>query len=434
MFIQIWQIAPQALFNRCSNLQLVNGSHKIPKVQNDNLSLALFRTLEEHGHNIKEFEFSQGTIKSDQLLEMPTVMGRLTTITIRSGHFNKFHFGKDTGSDPELVPSMMQTLGSLCSSLRHLDLRQYDNLYKDDLEVLLFGLRGSLVSLKVGDWSGQGRDELLIGHSPFKNCTLLEKLMVYDGGDAEDVKAICRLGNLKELAFVKMDEFKDDFDFGDENEEDEDGITDKDFQQAFDQKQLINLHTFDLSGHRKFGRRATAALLQNCPNLTRWSCNEIGQIEGLVRMVQDFGPREIKLKKLHVNMTLDKNELMVVTSLRNLDELHMCGERLTGQDYRDAFKRGSLVNLQVLNLTDCHNLDNEGLKAVLKGSPKLRKILLYPLPKVAGFGDIFADCNLKHLDTVSFPFDCPNFRDHHVNVLKRSCPKLKKIFVNQIDY
>jgi hypothetical protein len=154
-FLQIWQNAPQTLLDRCPNLQtleihslieslvdfavrncaliqqLVIGSLGMPKVQNDNLSLALFRTLEEHGHNIREFEFRQGTIKICQLLEMPTVLGRLTSLTL----------GKNTGRDSQLVSSVMQTLGSLCSNLRHLDLRQYENLYKDDLEILLFGLR-----------------------------------------------------------------------------------------------------------------------------------------------------------------------------------------------------------------------------------------------------------------------------------------------------
>jgi hypothetical protein len=356
-FLQIWQNAPQTLLDRCPNLQtleihslieslvdfavrncaliqqLVIGSLGMPKVQNDNLSLALFRTLEEHGHNIREFEFRQGTIKICQLLEMPTVLGRLTSLTL----------GKNTGRDSQLVSSVMQTLGSLCSNLRHLDLRQYENLYKDDLEILLFGLRGSLISLKVGDWSCERRDELLIGHSPFDNdnCPLLEKLLVYDGGDAEDVKAICRLSNLKELSFVKEKQFRDDFDL--EDEEDESEITDEDFQEAFDQKQLISLQKFAICGHHKFGSKATASLLKNCPKLTLWGCYEVGQIEGLVKVVHDCGPKVIRLKKLYVHMTLKKNEFMVATSLCNLDELHMCCEGMSkqGRVSRESRQLGS---------------------------------------------------------------------------------------------
>lgn len=59
----------------------------------------------------------------------------------------------------------------MCTILKHLHLDLDLDLL--DLEVLLFGLNNSLVSLKLGEFSEKHRGEC--DRSPFSHCTMLKK-------------------------------------------------------------------------------------------------------------------------------------------------------------------------------------------------------------------------------------------------------------------
>jgi hypothetical protein len=48
-------------------------------------SPAMYRTLEEHGHTIRDLHLQECFVKSDDLLEMATLLGRLTTLTLDQG-------------------------------------------------------------------------------------------------------------------------------------------------------------------------------------------------------------------------------------------------------------------------------------------------------------------------------------------------------------
>jgi hypothetical protein len=184
----------------------------------------------------------------------------------------------------------MQTLGNLCSNLRHLNFDidedsagEYD-LYKDDLDVLLFGLKDSLISLKLGYFNYERRDGLPVEHSPFVHCTFLQKLWLRRCLNAEDIKAVARLKSLKELGIGDRYPGED--------------IYDEDFEEAFQQRQLISLEQLELNGFRNFGKKATKALLKHCPNLTNWTiCYAFGQVNGLEEAVTHCGPNTLKLKK-----------------------------------------------------------------------------------------------------------------------------------------
>jgi hypothetical protein len=180
--------------------------------------LELFRTLEEHGHNITELElkeqkFEASPIQSGQLLAMPTLLGRLTLLTL-SGTLDS-HFSHD----------VMQTLGNLCSNLRHLDLDRYLSIYRDDLEILLAGLKDSLVSLKLNWLHDVRRDENQVDHSPFVHSTMLENLS-YIHGNGDDIKAIGRLGRLEKLSI---------------SESSIQNVSAQDFRDAFQRGNLVNL-------------------------------------------------------------------------------------------------------------------------------------------------------------------------------------------------
>jgi hypothetical protein len=97
---------------------------------------------------------------------------------------------------------------------------------------------------------------------------------------------------------------------------------------------------------------------------------------------------------------------------------------LSSQDFRVAFQQGSLVNLEVLNLKICHNLDRDGFNALMKANSKLRHLSLHSLPRVTDYTDIFLECNLQNLE-VFFASHCPGFYDRDMDVLKSSCPKMK---------
>jgi hypothetical protein len=197
-------------------------------------------------------------------------------------------------------------------------------------------------------------DEL--DHSPFIHCTKLEKLWLKAGPKAKDLKAIGRLGSLQELFICDQ---KSD-------------ILDKDFQDAFEQQQLLSLQRLDIMAYSHFGKRAVQALLKYCPNLIEWSCSGIGEIKGLEESVTDCGTQRIKLQKLKFEYcTLTRNTMMAVANLSNLKELHVQGCEhkplpLAKCDYRDAFQpwMGNLFNLKVLKR--CDDLDKEGSRALLQ--------------------------------------------------------------------
>jgi hypothetical protein len=305
----------------------------------------------------------------------------------------------------------MQTLGNLCCNLRHLNLEYYYPLCKDDLSALLIGLKDSLVSLKLNNIRDGHREELQLENSPFIHCTLLEELSLMRGANAEDIKAIGRLRRLKKCVIIMR--------YEDENI----NINDKDFKEAFEQRQLISLQEFELRGCQLFGNNASKALLKCCPNLIHLTCCDVGLFDGLEEAVAD-------LQKLDISACeLNKNTVLSVSSLYNLRELTIDASRapnLSGSAYRDAFHQNNLVCLKVLKLQYCENLDSEGFKAILKGSSKLQIIVLCDLPGVAGYADIFAECNLEHLETFH-AFECPGFLGSDADFLKKICPNVREI-------
>jgi hypothetical protein len=244
----------------------------------------------------------------------------------------------------------VNTLGRLCSNLRHLDLEdyygqdhEYYNLVSADVEVLLSGCSATLVSLALCPFADALEEE----QSLFVHCTRLEKLVVKHGPNAEDMKTIGRLGCLKELTIASRRD-----------------VTDKEFEKTFEQ--LVSLQHLRLDGCLKLGHKAVKALLKNCTNLKSLSCKDIVEIEGLGEAVAHCGRQAIHLHKLHLSLcVLNRNDIMAVASLSNLRELHIneASEKefmLSKQDYRNAFQQpGSLVSLEVLCLSRCNNLGRD---------------------------------------------------------------------------
>jgi hypothetical protein len=262
------------------------------------------------------------------------------------------------------------------------------------------------------------RDGLPVEHSPFVHCTFLQKLWLRRCLNAEDIKAVARLKSLKELGIGDRYPGED--------------IYDEDFEEAFQQRQLISLEQLELNGFRNFGKKATMALLKHCPNLTNWTICD-GQVNGLEEAVTHCGPNTLKLKKLVIDHCwLNSNAITAVARLCNLRELQLDGrfsENLSSQDFYNAFQQGSLVNLEVLKLKFFHNLDSKGFGALLRGSSKLKRVDLKYLIKVSGYADIFAKCHLEHLETF-LAIHCPDLHDYDVDVLKQSCPKIKTLILH----
>jgi Leucine-rich repeat (LRR) protein len=172
------------------------------------------------------------------------------------------------------------------------------------------------------------------------------------------------------------------------------------------------------------------ALMKCCPNLKSMSCDRIIQIETIVKAFE-CGPT--KLQKLHLSgCKWNRNTIMSVASLSNLRELHLNArerfDNLMSHKYTDAFDQGNLINLEVLSLSHCRNLESKGLNTLLKGNLMLKCVKLVYLRNVASYADIFVECNLKHLETFHAIF-CPGFQDHDIEVLKRSCPRIRDIVI-----
>jgi hypothetical protein len=173
-------------------------------------------------------------------------------------------------------------------------------------------------------------------------------------------------------------------------------------------------------------------LLKYCPNLIEWSCSHIGEIRGLEESVTDCDTQRINLQKLKFDLcALTRNAIMAVADLSNLKELQLQGSKcqplpLAKCDYRDAFQQGNLVNLKVLTLKRCDNLDKEGLTALLKSSSTLQSVTLHSLPTVSGFSEIIEECNLEQLETFTI-INCPGFLYSDKDVFSRNCPKMKEI-------
>jgi hypothetical protein len=413
----------------CKQISRLKISAMPKKGELFNFSMELFQTLEEHGRNIKELDFKEVNIKSGDMLQMPTVLGRLTSVTLAQGN-------EDYNEGSHHVPGVLQTLGSHCSNLRQLDLEQYSmsdpgdeshslpGFYKEDVEVLLSGVKATLISLKLGFVFDEPRDAHQVEHSSFIHCTLLEKLHVAYSMDAKDMMAIGRLRHLKELTIETSDRMDP---------------MDEDYQKAFKQKQLINLQQVKLNGDSSFGKKAMIAMLQNCPNLTSLSCNlypdshhGYGVIHGLSEVVANSGPHAISLEKLDLNVPfLHQKEFIALTSLCNLRELKISGFGIPDSECFvydlgvTTLPRGNLVNLEVLTLRLCSNLDNTMFKALVEGSPKLLKIDLNTLPKVSRCAEICMECGLKNLKTFRAA-NCPGLRFRGgLAVLRQSCPKIK---------
>jgi hypothetical protein len=390
-------------------------------------SMGLFQKFEEHGVNIRELDFSIADyINRDNLLLMPTLLGRLTSL--RLSHC----LDRGNGSNFGIVPGVLQTLGSHCSSLRHLNLEyyfMYENevayaedlwaLFKDDIEALLSATMTSLVSLKIDNLFEKRRDALQDAQSPFVHCPMLEKLYVGRGIDVKDIKAIGQLEHLKVLKIWASTYLDDDEDYQHVYLEDED------YQNAFEQKQLINLQHFSLISSDtdvKFGKKSLIALLQNCPLLTSVSC-AIHDIQGLREVVA----HALNLQMLEIDVRrLDRNEFIALTSLCNLRVLKISGfgaNSVCNVKMR-TLPRGNLVNLEVLTLNKCRNLDSKMFKALVEGSPKLQEVNLDRLPEVSRCAEIFKECGLKNLETFRAE-KCPLLQGTGVAALLKSCPKLK---------
>jgi hypothetical protein len=379
--------------------------------------MELFGILEEHGHNIRELHLAyEFNIKPCFLLKMPTVLNGLTSLTLQGVSLcsdDGVGYAAERGS--HIVPVLLGILGNLCSNLRHFELNLYYSIYKDDLDDLLFGLKDSLVSLKLSPFCDERRlDGLPVEHSPFTHCMLLEELWMHSCPNAEDMMAIGRLGSLKELTMMGSS-IK---------------IKDEDYKNAFKQQKMNSLKKFKLTGQSEFGKKATMAMLKYCPNLlyvTFSCCFDQISLDGLEEAVADCGPRMIKLQRLaFLSCVLSRSSIMAVARLCNLRELSICGSNypaLTKEDYRDAFQQGDLINLEVLTLKKCYNLDSEGLQALLKVGLKLRHVNLEELRGVTGYALIFGECNLKYLESFC-AIKCPGFQDGDVNVLKKRCPRL----------
>jgi hypothetical protein len=125
---------------------------------------------------------------------------------------------------------------------------------------------------------------------------------------------------------------------------------------------------------------------------------------------------------------------MAAASLCNLQKLHITSAKeLKSQDYTDAFHQGNLVNLEVIKLRLCPNLDSKGFKALLKNSSKLKHVNLLYLPGVTGYSDIFADCNLNNLTTF-YARNCPGLYGCDVDFLKQSCPQIREPQIERCGY
>jgi hypothetical protein len=379
----------------------------ISKIKEDVDIRTLFWTLEEHGHNITELEFfdvklKESSVESCHLLEMPTVFGQLTSLKLAQ------YVGRASTVE-------MQNLGNLCSNLQHLDLVDYSPLCKEELNVLLFGLKDSLISLKLPCISAERQDEFQVESSPFVYCNMLEKLWLNGGLNVKDIMTIGQLVTLKELKFAQLS----------------DGVVDEDYKQTFEQQHLNCLQHLELHGHdvHRFGNKATSALLKNCPNLTYWSCHHF-QVYGFAEAVADCGPNMMNLQKLAFHhCTFGLRDLQAVLSLCNLKELHIIGH--WEDDYvrkfdNNQFEQVNLISLETLTLDSCRGLDSKGFKALMKSTAKLRNVKLDHIQRVNGYRNIFLECNLEHLENFQ-AFNCPGLLARDVGVLKQRCPRLRKI-------
>jgi hypothetical protein len=187
------------------------------------------------------------------------------------------------------------------------------------------------------------------------------------------------------------------------------------------------LEHLELHGHsaHQFGNKATLALLKNCPNLTYWSCHNI-QVSGFAEAVTDCGPNTINLCKLaFYNCTLGVRDLKAVVSLCNLKELYIIDFHSLW-DENDEFEQVNLTSLQTLTLERCLYLDTKIFKALMKGTTKLQNLNLSYLYQIEGYIDIFAECNLEHLETFRAVY-CYGLLECDVEFLKQRCPKLRDI-------
>jgi hypothetical protein len=81
----------------------------------------------------------------------------------------------------------------------------------------------------------------------------------------------------------------------------------------------------ELDGFTNFGKKATAALLNCCPNLIHWSRSSSikSEMTGFEEAVTYCGAQEIKLQTLELKSChVNRNVIMAVASLCNLSELH----------------------------------------------------------------------------------------------------------------
>lgn len=142
----------------------------------------------------------------------------------------------------------------------------------------------------------------------------------------------------------------------------------------------------------------------------------------------------VKLQKIElIECTLDKDDIIDLASMYNIRELNikLPREKLVRQDYTDAFQAGNLSSLEVLNLKGRVNLNGDGLKALLKGSPMLRHVELELIEMVTDFADVIDECSLEHLETLHVVY-YGTFQDHDIDALKRKCPKMRSIRIDHV--
>jgi hypothetical protein len=146
----------------------------------------------------------------------------------------------------------------------------------------------------------------------------------------------------------------------------------------------------------------------------------------------------INLQKLNFDScVMSWCDIVLVASLCNLRKLHIRGSSchlLRTGDYRDAFQQGNLVNLEVITLKKCDNLDIVGLTALVKNTSKLLSVHHSSLPKrFFGFADMIEECDLAQLQTFCAS-QCTVFLVSDMDVLKKSCPKIKEIVHKTPDF
>jgi hypothetical protein len=201
-----------------------------------------------------------------------------------------------------------------------------------------------------------------------------------------------------------------------------------DYQKAFEQLHLINLKQVKLDGRLNTG--PFIALLKYCPNLISVSC-AIDNVEGLSKLVSDSSPNYLNLQKLELDVCyFVENEFRAVTNVGNLRELKITSP--CNIFYSSLRPFGNLINLEVLTLDNCLNLDRNLFKSLVDGCPNLLEVNLKSMSVLKGSVRAFKTFILKNLETLHVE-KCPGLRGPDIAALIHGCQKIKKITLSDID-